>query len=444
MSTATPLQTKREEYQEVVRGLKESLAPYETNPGDTPDEVLRKCDEDEALALKLQAEIATLERSERIKNLTVPKTEATPTIRSGKSKITRSDCNDAVKAFLSKNTSLWDASYAEAAEKVGFNYRTDDLVIRLRSQSDLIQRDQTIATPSAGGYSVNETVVQAFEKALDSSEYPWQSLFTVHRKGHGKPWSYVLSNDTNKGGYYAELEQVTPTAHTFSRVTFGAYKIASGIERISTELIEDSEIDILSVLGSVLADRLNRTLWEEFTVGDGSGNDHITGFTEDSQVSGDATYVDAVTYQDLVGLLYSVPEKYRVRGTFMVHSDWMRFLVGMVDDVNRPLFQAYSGGMNEAPRGTLLGRPIVVNDFLDNTVEAGAPVVYFGDFSRYHVSIARDIQIRQSGLNERHLYDDCVSMAAFARVDGKLVDASGSALKHLVLNSQSGAPSIND
>lgn len=384
--------------------------------------------------------LARAESAERLEKVQPAKPQTRDRISVLPKQYTREDAHKALRAWLCRNKDSWKDEYGHAADRLGFNFRND--VLNLTLSDNWNTRSLSVGTNDNGGYSVNDTVISGFEKAL-KRYWNWSDLVTVRRTQDGSSYAILTNNDTsNKAAYTDELAAVVNVDLSFARTVFDAYKLTSGVFPVSNELLEDSSVDIAGIIGESLGERMGRKLADEVTNGDGSGNNHITGFTSGSVNAGNSVYVDALVYEDYLKLFFALEPAYRSNAVWMLPSSWLEQLMLLVDTTGRPLFQGMTGGMNEAPRMTLFGRPIVINDSISATAEAGEVPVYFGDFSHYHVRIARDIQIKTS--SELYFKEDAVATIATMRVDGKLVNAGTNPIKHITLNSSSGAPSIDD
>lgn len=113
---------------------------------------------------------------------------------------------------------------------------------------------------------------------------------------------------------------------------------------------------------------------------------------------------------------------------WMMHSLVLAEIVKLEDADGRKLF---GQGLNGSPQMTLLGKPIVVNDFLPSTLAATNKVVYFGDFSHVHVRMVRDVNIAES--SEQHWLEDARAYKATLRADSAYVNAGTDPILHLAM-----------
>ena len=335
--------------------------------------------------------------------------------------------------------------WREAGDKLNLRNGSSEFTIRMLSESDLIEKRDQSTTAVEGGYSISDGIVVGFEKAL-ANYWNWGDIVTMHRTASHTPLTIVTNNDTsNEGAYLDELTAVSNTSMTFARTVLNAYKIASGVFPVSNELLEDSEINISAIVADGLAERLGRKLSREITNGDGNTG-HLRGFTNDTVTGVTADYTDGFAWDDLIDLYFSVDEAYRSNARWMMSSSTLAFICKLVDSYGRPLYMPFNDPLVGAPRLTLMGKEVIINDWLDSAVPGtpglGDQVVYFGDFSKIHVRMVRDITTRVS--NEKYFLEDAVAMISTLRADAKLLNAGTNPVKHLRLNTSSGAPSVND
>ncbi|WP_254513851.1 phage major capsid protein [Anatilimnocola floriformis] len=385
--------------------------------------------------VELKKQIATFERLETVKSDKASDKFAAPVIHTKKANV-----GDAGRAWLTNGVDqLFKSEYADAANDIGFKWRNESFSTKLYSNSEMLQFSsdgQVKGNAARGGYSVNDLVIQGFERALKSF-WGWQDIVTVVRTPKGDDYGVLCNNDTgNLAGYVAEMGTVPATDTTFARKTLKAYKIGSGIYPVSSELIEDSSEDIMSLVGYNNGTRCARFLSQQITNGDGNTG-HIRGFTNDVTQGYETIYVDAVTDADMVGLYFTLDEAYRnsPKCAWMMHS---LIAAGLVLNNGNLTTNGFTG----APQLSYLGKPIFINDNLPSTFEAGEPCVYFGDWSKLNVRIVRDVTF---GVDTSIFFkEEAVATKATLRADSLLIDAGTHPVLSLVVNGDSGAPHYHE
>ena len=119
--------------------------------------------------------------------------------------------------------------------------------------------------------------------------------------------------------------------------------------------------------------------------------------TYDQLTTNAAGGTSQMVFADLINFLHSLPQQYwNSNNKFMVSPLMLSFIRGMVDDNNTPVFERMAPGVYEGIVGKLLGYDVVVNNYVDSPVAAGASPgtksqypMYFGDFTRGHTIVDR-------------------------------------------------------
>ena len=124
-----------------------------------------------------------------------------------------------------------------------------------------------------------------------------------------------------------------------------------------------------------------------------------------------------------MGLRNSLDFGYQQNGAFMMHQTVWNSILQLADSQSRPLFLDLLNG--NAPR--LLGYPVIVNNAMASSIAASAVTVLFGDFSKYYIRDAGDIEIIR--LNERYADAYATGFLAVRRTDAKV--AQSAAIKKL-------------
>ena len=244
------------------------------------------------------------------------------------------------------------------------------------------------------------------------------------RTATGNPLDLPVNNDTgNKGEIIAENTAFNAQDFTFSKVSLNAYKYSAKLVLVSVELLQDSAIDLPSFLGQALGERIGRIQADHFTTGTGSSQPQ--GIVTGSSLGANAASATAIAVDDLLNLLHSVDRAYRTNGAWMVHDSILLAIRKLKDSQNRPIFtESYRDG--EPDR--LLGYPVIVNNSMDSTIVATKKTVLFGDYSKFVIRDAQDINIIR--MDERYGEYGQVAFTALSRSDSKVLVSA--AIKHLL------------
>ena len=327
----------------------------------------------------------------------------------------------ALRGWALQPTGLCSAEHVRAANEIGFNLNNKVLNLRLNENPGKETRAQS-TSGSAGGYLVPTDLIRSLETAL-AYTCPIRQYAKVIRTASGNPIDIPTVDDTsNNGELVAENTAYATQDVTFSKVTLNAYKFTSKLVLASLELLQDSAINVGEILGNLLGERIGRSQLGYFTTGTGSSQPQ--GAVTGSAAGVTSASATAIAVDDLLGLVHSVDRSYRDAGAFMMHDSILLAVRKLKDSTNQPIFtQSYIVG--EPDR--LFGYPVVINNSMASTVATTNKTVLFGDWSKFIIRDALDIQLVRS--DERYMEYGQSAFVALARTDSK-VTISG-ALKRL-------------
>lgn len=292
-------------------------------------------------------------------------------------------------------------------------------------------------TTSGGGYLIPRGFQAELEKAIKAFGGMWESSRII-KTSQGNVLDWPTVNDTANKAYL--LSESTSAATSATAVTFGqkqyeAYKYTSGLIQVPTELLEDGEFDMPSLMIELLSERIFRGTNEAFTIADGSSKPH--GIIHSTNLSyGASTGNDTVlAYDDFVNLEHSVDPGYRNRpGTaFMFHDSVLAQAKKIKDQQNMPVWNPNL--MQVGAPATLFGYRYMINqDFPiffsgNGTDNDNDPCAIFGDLKKYIIRQVNNMRIVR--LNERYGELDQTAFVVFLRVDGELLNAGTNPIKYL-------------
>ena len=123
--------------------------------------------------------------------------------------------------------------------------------------------------------------------------------------GHGQP-QWVPEGGT-----------IPMVRDTFDRVVLDSHVLAATI-RVTSELLKESAIDIEQYLADSFADRMAPAEEEAFIAGDGV--DKPLGLIYQAKVGCETQTVGVVSIEDVLNLIFSVPEKHRRNGVLLMNE----------------------------------------------------------------------------------------------------------------------------
>lgn len=276
---------------------------------------------------------------------------------------------------------------------------------------------------TSGGY----TVAPAFQRELLIVQKAFGGMRRVARSittdtGVTLPWP-TMDDTGNEATIVGENTAGVPGPDlVFGSVGMGAWTYRSGYLPVSIELMQDSAFDFDGLIRDALAMRFARGQNRHFTVGTGTGQPQGIATAAPVGKVGAAGQTASVTYDDLVDLQHSVDPAYRDGAAWMMHDSSIKVLRKLKDGEGRPLWaDAFESIAGMQVPGTLLGRPVVVNQQMP-VMAANAVSILFGNFSNY---LIRDVLgLRILRLNERFAENGQVAFLGFQRCDGRLISAA--------------------
>lgn len=300
-------------------------------------------------------------------------------------------------------------------------------------------RAQSVGTANKGGYLVPEGFSNALERALlaFAGVETVSTVFTT-ATGNDLPWPTV--NDTsNTGEDLAEAGALSDQDITFGEVIFRAWKIGSGVVKVSEELLQDSYFDLNTVIPQLLAERLGRRRANKLVNGLGPSASPTSASGPEgillSTLGKTAASATTVTFPEVEDLIHSVDPMYRRMPSFrLCFSDSTLALLKNLRDEsasNRPLWQP---SVADSVPATIDGYRYVVDqampDVGDNSPNVSTKLIVAGDFSKFRIRNVAGFRLKR--LTELYANNDQIGFQATMRFDSRILDAGTNPLKYLV------------
>ena len=326
----------------------------------------------------------------------------------------------AVDAGLSMD---YRAAFAEMVAAGGDAYVDQEVRNVLREH-----RTQTAGTTTAGGYTVPTELATFIEKSMIATGPMYDSaLFTVINSTDGRTFNIPTVNDTTvTAEAHTEGGTVTDDGGkdvTFGQKTLGAYAFDTEWVRWSAELNADSILNMESLLGELLGERLGRIANSKLTTGSGSSD--VEGIVTNSAAGKTAAATNAITADEIIDLIHSVDPAYRTspRTAIMMNDSTLAAVRKLKDGQGNYLWQMgnYQAGLPQ----NILGYNVVVNQAMDS-LAAAKKVVLFGDMSKFYV---RKVGAPSLYVARERFAPD-YGILGYIRFDGVLTNTA--AIKHLI------------
>jgi len=293
---------------------------------------------------------------------------------------------------------------------------------------------EQIGSYSSLGYFVPQGFVYDVEQATKYfAPLMDGSVVRILETASGNALPYPTSNDTTQAAtIVAEAAPVSTQDVTANHIDLAAWKLSSGLVKLSMELMQDSAFNLEAWLAERFGERYGRGLEGYLTTGEGPGSGQPSGLLPEISASGatpviaqgssestggSQTGVNSIGYSDLVNLEHSVDPTYRRNAKYMFHDNTLSAIKRILDKFGRPL---WAPGISVGEPSTINGYPYVINQAMPQ-IAASATTVIFGDFSKFLVRRVKDLSVRR--LDELFIVNGQIGFISFARVDSRLIDA---------------------
>lgn len=291
-------------------------------------------------------------------------------------------------------------------------------------------RAMSALTGVTGGFTVPVGFMGRMEEAMKDFSGVLKSRATQLTTDTGVDIPYPTVNDTSNEGEQVEENAATTDGPepAFGQLSLKAYLYSSRLVLLPIALIQDTGVDVESLLGRLLAERLGRITNKRWTTGNNANQPQgiVTGSTLGKQVAG----ATAVTYDELVDLQVSIDPAYDGNAEWMFHKSTFGALRKLKDSDGRPIWMpAMNSGMAGGAPGLLLDKPYVVNQNMA-AMASGARSILYGDMSKYMIRRVKNMVLVR--LAERYAEKFQVGFFAFMRCDGRVIDAGTNPIKHIL------------
>ena len=215
-----------------------------------------------------------------------------------------------------------------------------------------------------------------------------------------------IVNGHGKAAWVPEGHPIPLVKDAFDRVNLDSHKLAA-IIRVTSELLKDSAIDIEAYLATTFADRLAVSEEEAFLAGDGV--DKPLGLIHQAKVGCTTDNAGTVSLQDVLNLIFSVPEKYRRNATLLMNDNTLLQLYQQAMEQGKQLLFGNSD--------TFFGMPIVRCAAMPDVAPGSIPIL-FGDFKQVYINNNGKRSIKR--LDQLFIANDHIGFLLNERVGIKL------------------------
>jgi len=316
------------------------------------------------------------------------------------------------------------AAFAEMVAAGGEGYVDQEVRNVLKEH-----RVQTGGTTTAGGFTVPVELATFIDKAMIATGPMYRSdLFTVINSADGRTFNIPTVDDTAVTAV-AHTEGTQPTDDggkdaTFGQKSVGAFAFDSEWIRWSAELNADSILNMESLLGELIGERLGRIANSKLTTGSGSSD--VEGIVTNSGAGKVTAATNAVTSDEIIDLIHSVDPAYRTSAAtaIMMNDSTLAAVRKLKDGNGNYLWQMgnYQAGVPQ----NILGYNVVVNQAMAGLGDGvSSKAMLFGDMSKFYV---RKVGAPSLYVARERFAPD-FGLLGYIRFDGVLVNTA--AIKHL-------------
>lgn len=298
-----------------------------------------------------------------------------------------------------------------------------------------VRNAMSTTTGSEGGYTVQPIVAKTLIESLKSFGAMRRAAETIQTE-NGVDMSWPTTDGTaEEGEIVAQNAAASDADIAFGTRALNVYKFSSKVVTVPIELLQDSGIDIISLVNRRLRTRIGRVQNRLFTVGTGTGEP--TGLVTAATVGkiGATGQVTSVAYDDFVDLVDSLDVAYLepepgddgapdVRPSWMFSQAIRKVARKMKDTAGRPIWTpSYDAGISGEGADELLGYPVGINNYMPAPA-ANAKSIAFGSLRNYKVRDAMEVTFYRFD-DSAYAKKGQVGFLAFCRSGGNLMDLGG-------------------
>lgn len=274
-----------------------------------------------------------------------------------------------------------------------------------------IQAALSIGVDSEGGFTVPESWAATLINKLEDN-VTMRQLATVIATTETN--NLPLVSDNGAAGWLDEAAAYPESDIAFGNLQLKAWKLGR-IMKVSEELLQDTGYNIESEIARIFGITFGAAENAGFITGDGVNKP--TGVLVGADNGKTAASATAITYDEMVDLVHSVRQVYRMRSNFLIKDATAGMLRKLKSTDGVPLWQP---SLQMGQPDQFLGYSVRTDEDMP-AVATGAKSVAFGDFSNYRIADRGGIVMQR--LNELYAGTGQVGFRMRKRVDGKLLVA---------------------
>lgn len=271
-------------------------------------------------------------------------------------------------------------------------------------------------TTTVDAGAVIPTVVM--DKIVEKMENSGHILPLVTRTGYASGLAIPVSSVKPVATWVAEGATSPVQNKPVGSVVFAAYKLRCAVG-ITLELETMSLLAFENAIVNNIAEAMTKALEAAILLGTGTGQPK--GILTETAPAGQTIGVTEINYETLIDAEAALPVAYETESVYLMTKKTFMAFLGMVDGNGQPIARV-NYGINGAPERVLLGRRVVINDYMTSFDVAASDDVIAAIFRMgdYVLNAAYNVTLKQY---EDNLTEDIVRKAIML-ADGKVVDVN--------------------
>lgn len=270
--------------------------------------------------------------------------------------------------------------------------RPDQAAVMLKAFNQTHQTDVNVT----GGYTVvPEQLATGILKGVDDMVHIRQRATKISLSSAASLGVVSLDSDPDDGEWTEELGTGGTTGVGFGKRELRTHPMAKRI-KLSNTLIEKSALNMEALLRQRMEYKIGITQEKAYLVGDGNNKPLGIMVPSDSGIPTSRDVVvgtaTAITFDGMMDAKYALKAQYWPRATYGVHRDGVKMLAKLKDGDGQYIWRE-SVSENEPDR--MLGRPLLISEYIPNTYTSGQYVGFFGDLTYYWILDALNIKIQR-------------------------------------------------
>lgn len=269
----------------------------------------------------------------------------------------------------------------------------------------------TNMTMGANGAVIPLTIAKRIIRKFEEICPIYQNATKFHFKGNVDFPVINEDSDTVVMDYAEEFAEVESHVMIIDKVRLGGY-LASALAVVSKSLINNSEIDIVSIVITQMAIAHKRFTEKELLHGT---EGKMTGaFSTENKIT--TASQTALTSDDLIRLQGKVKSPFQPKAVWYM-SENTRDAIRMLKDADGKYLLEWD--FKEFSGGRLLGKPVVLSEQIDD-IGAGKDVILYGDLSGLYVNLREAMEILI--LKEKYATQHAIGINTWVEMDSKIVE----------------------